>query len=121
MYNLSKLSSLLQQNGIEVALETSGCYELIGKVDWFCFSPKKFKKPNEESYVKANELKIIVNHPSDFKWAEEHAEKVNSSCLLYLQPEWTKRERFLPMIIDYVKENPKWNISLQTHKYLNIP
>jgi organic radical activating enzyme len=121
MYDLSILCKALKSNNIEVAIETSGCYELKGELDWYCFSPKKFKKPNQESYVKANELKVIISHPSDFKWAEEHAELVNSKCLLYLQPEWSKQERFLPLIIEYVKNHPKWKISLQTHKYLNIP
>lgn len=121
MYDLTKLVDTLQKSGITVGLETSGCYELKGNVDWYCFSPKKFKKPIEEAYVKCNELKVVINHPSDFEWAEGHASKVNEDCMLYLQPEWSKQERFLPMIIEYVKNHPKWKVSLQTHKFMNIP
>lgn len=121
MYDLTALINRLKKHEIEVAIETSGTYKLIGAIDWYCFSPKKFKEPIEEAYQKANELKIIINHPSDFEWAEMHASKVDSNCKLYLQPEWSKQERFLPMIIDFVKKNPKWRISLQTHKFMNIP
>ena len=121
MYDLTKLVDVLQKSGITVGLETSGCYELKGNIDWYCFSPKKFKKPIEEAYVKCNELKVVINHPSDFEWAESHASKVIKDCMLYLQPEWSKQERFLPMIIEYVKNHPKWKVSLQTHKFMNIP
>ncbi len=121
MYDLSTLINRLKTHEIEVAIETSGTYKLIGDIDWYCFSPKKFKEPIEEAYKKANELKIIINHPSDFEWAEMHASKVDSNCKLYLQPEWSKQERFLPTIIDFVKKHPKWRISLQTHKFMNIP
>lgn len=121
MYDLRHLVSRLHNLGIEIAIETSGTYNLIGDVDWYCFSPKKFKSPVEEAYQKADELKIIINHPSDFEWAESHALKVNPRCKLYLQPEWSKQERFLPAIIDFVKEKPNWRISLQTHKFMNIP
>jgi len=121
MYDLSYFVALLQENGIEVAIETSGTYKLNGNVDWYCFSPKKFKKPVEEAYQKATELKVVIFHLSDLKWAEEHATKTNKNCLLYLQPEWSKQEKLLPAIIDYVKRNKKWRISLQTHKYMNIP
>jgi 7-carboxy-7-deazaguanine synthase len=121
MYDLSTLINRLKTHEMEVAIETSGTYKLIGAIDWYCFSPKKFKEPIEEAYQKADELKIIINHPSDFEWAEMHASKVDSNCKLYLQPEWSKQERFLPTIIDFVKKNPKWRISLQTHKFMNIP
>jgi organic radical activating enzyme len=121
MYNLTTLVSELKKHNLEVAIETSGTYELIGAIDWYCFSPKKFKAPVLEAFTKASELKIVISHPSDFAWAEEHAEKVNANCKLYLQPEWSKQERFLPMIIDYVKNHPKWRVSLQTHKFMNIP
>ena len=121
MYDLTDLTNSLKKQNIELAIETSGCYELKGQIDWYCFSPKKFKKPVEQAYQLANELKIIISHPSDFKWAEEHASKVNDTCLLFLQTEWSKRERFLPEIIEFVKEHPKWRISLQTHKIMNIP
>ncbi len=121
MYDLTTLANRLKEQHIEVAIETSGTYPLLGAIDWYCFSPKKFKAPVDEAYSKASELKIIINHPSDFAWAEEHATKVSSNCNLYLQPEWSKQERFLPEIIAYVKNHPKWRISLQTHKFMNIP
>jgi len=121
MYDLTLLVNELHKYEYEVAIETSGCYELKGDIDWYCFSPKKFKKPIEEAYQKANELKIVIFHPSDFSWAEEHAAKINTECILYLQTEWSKKETILPLLIDYVKANPKWKISLQTHKYLDIP
>lgn len=121
MYDLTRLIEALKSRGIETAIETSGCYPLLGAIDWYCFSPKKFKAPNDEAYEKANELKVVIAHPSDFEWAEGHASKVASNCLLYLQPEWSKQERFLPLIIEYVKNHPKWKVSLQTHKFMNIP
>jgi 7-carboxy-7-deazaguanine synthase len=121
MHDLTELTSRLTKENIEIAIETSGCYPLKGFIDWYCFSPKKFKEPDSTAYQLANELKIIISHPSDFDWAETHASKVSKDCKLYLQTEWSKQERFLPLIIDYVKLNPKWKISLQTHKYMNIP
>lgn len=121
MYDLTELTDTLHEKNIEVAIETSGCYVLNGAIDWYCFSPKKFKKPVQDAYDKANELKVVIYHKSDLKWAEEHAALVNSNCFLYLQPEWSKREQLLPLIIEYIKLNPKWKISLQTHKYMDIP
>lgn len=121
LYDLTGLISRLKNNNIEVAIETSGTNSLVGDVDWYCFSPKKFKDPVDEAYAKASELKIIIFHKSDFQWAEGHAAKVNKDCQLFLQPEWSKQEQFLPQIIEYVKNNPKWRISLQTHKFMNIP
>jgi 7-carboxy-7-deazaguanine synthase len=121
MYDISSLTSALKAADIEIAIETSGCYPLQGAVDWYTFSPKKFKAPCEEAYGKANELKVIIAHPSDFEWAKKHAEKVSPTCKLYVQPEWSKQERFLSNVIDFVKENPSWRISLQTHKFMQIP
>lgn len=121
MYDLRPLVNRLHELKIEVAIETSGCYSLNGNIDWYCFSPKKFKAPVEEAYEKAHELKVVIFHASDFEWAEKHALKINDTCKLYLQPEWSKEEQLLPLIIEYVKNNPKWRISLQTHKYMNIP
>jgi organic radical activating enzyme len=121
LYDLTFLIKKLKTLKIEVAIETSGCYELKGIVDWYCFSPKKFKAPCEEAYQLANELKIIINHASDIAWAEKHAEKVKPSCKLYLQPEWSKSDSLLPLIIEFVKSNNKWRISLQTHKFMHIP
>ena len=120
--NLIELTHQLTLKNIEIAIETSGTFPLRGKVDWYCFSPKKFKKPIQEAYELADELKIIISHSSDFAWAEGHAEqlkKVNTK--LYMQPEWSKSDQFLPQIVDYVKEHPMWNISLQTHKFMDIP
>jgi organic radical activating enzyme len=121
MYDLTTLVDELKKQGKEVAIETSGCYPLSGNVDWYCFSPKKFKAPEEDAYDLADELKVVIFNKSDFEWAETHAERVNQGCELYLQPEWSKQEQFLPEIIEYVKEHPKWRISQQTHKFMNIP
>ena len=121
MYNLNELVNKLKENKMYVAIETSGVYSLNGDVDWYTFSPKKFKKPCEEAYKRANELKVIIYNKSDFNWALEHQAKVNSSCLLYLQPEWSKLDEMTPLIVDFIKENPSWKLSLQSHKYINIP
>ncbi len=121
MYDLLPLTTELKGEGIKTNIETSGVYPLTGIWDWVCFSPKKFKLPHISVYKKANELKIIVYNKSDFAWAEEHAAKINSDCELFLQPEWSKEKEMLPLIIEYVKENPKWKVSLQIHKYMNIP
>jgi 7-carboxy-7-deazaguanine synthase len=121
MYDLTLLTNELQGAAIKTNIETSGVYPLSGVWNWVCFSPKKFKAPHESVYDFANELKVIVYNRSDFEWAEEHAAKVNSDCELFLQPEWSREKDTLPWIIDYVKANPKWKISLQIHKYMNIP
>lgn len=121
MHDLTELTSLLKKNGFEIAIETAGVHPLKGHIDWYCFSPKKFKAPIDEAYSKANELKIVIAHPSDFEWAETHAQKVGPNCKLYLQTEWEKQDRLLPLIIDYIKRNKKWKISLQSHKYMQIP
>ena len=121
MHDLTDLTSVLKKNGFEIAIETAGVHPLQGHIDWYCFSPKKFKAPIDEAYSKANELKIVIAHPSDFEWAETHAQKVGPNCKLYLQTEWEKQERLLPLIIDYIKRNKKWRISLQSHKYMQIP
>lgn len=121
MYDLDNLTKTLKLNGFKTNIETSGAHPLSGQWDWICFSPKKFKKPLPEFYEAAHELKIIIFNKSDFKFAEEHALKVHPDCILYMQPEWDKREEMMPLIINYIKENPKWRMSIQTHKYLNIP
>lgn len=121
LYDLTELVNQLHAHQLEVAIETSGCYPILGAIDWVCFSPKKFKKPCTDVYEIADELKIIIFNKSDFAWAESHAELVPASCKLYLQVEWSKTEQLLPEIIAYVKENPKWRVSLQTHKYMQIP
>jgi organic radical activating enzyme len=121
MYDLSILTQRLARLGLRTHIETSGVYPLSGNWDWVCFSPKKFKNPDPGIFGRSHELKIIVYNKSDFAWAEEHAEKVNPSCHLFLQPEWSKEKEMLPIIVDYVKANPRWQVSLQIHKYMNIP
>ena len=121
IYNLDYLTAELQKRGIKTFIETSGAYPLSGSWDWICLSPKKFKAPRRDISPMAGELKIIVFNKSDFAWAEEHARHVSENCKFYLQPEWSKSAEMTPLIIDYVLQNPKWEISLQTHKYLNIP
>lgn len=121
MYNLSLLCDDLKSKGIRVHIETSGSHILNGDFDWVTLSPKKFKAPISESLAKANELKVVVYNKSDFKWAEEYAAQVSDECKLYLQPEWSKRDMMTPLIIDYLKQHPRWQLSLQTHKYINIP
>jgi len=121
IYNLELLCKHLKENLIKTFIETSGAYQLSGDWDWICLSPKKNMTPLPEIYLKANELKVIIFNLHDFIWAEEQSKKVNSSCYFYLQPEWSKQKELIPLIIEYVKKNPKWMISLQTHKYMNIP
>jgi len=120
MYNLQPLCNVLHQKGFTTHLETSGAYPLTGNWGWICFSPKKFKEPLPEIYPRADELKVIIYNQSDFDWAECFAKKVNEKCKLFLQPEWSRSDIMLPVIIDYVKLNPKWKISLQLHKFMNI-
>ncbi len=121
MYKMDGLTANLKEKGFYINVETSGAHPFSGAIDWVCLSPKKFKEPLPEWYDKADELKIIIFNKSDFKWAEQHAALVNDKCRLLLQPEWGKQELMTPLIVEYVKENPQWGISLQTHKYLNIP
>lgn len=121
MYDLFPLTRALREAGLKVNIETSGAHPLTGSFDWITLSPKKFKMPLPEICAHAQELKIIVFNKSDFAWAEEYAQKVSKHCQLYLQPEWDKSDAMLPLIIDYVKLNPQWRISLQTHKFMQIP
>ena len=121
MWELDYITNALQANNIKTHIETSGAYKLSGTWDWICLSPKKTKLPLAEIYLKCNELKVIVFNKNDFKFAEEQAAKVGPNCELFLQPEWSNREKMIPLIVDYVMKNPKWKVSLQTHKYLNIP
>lgn len=120
-WDMNLLTSKLKKQNLKVHIETSGCYEVTGAWDWFCLSPKKNKLPVESAYQIANELKVIIYNKHDFIFAEEQAEKVNPKAILFLQPEWSKKEEMTPLIVDYVMNNPKWRVSLQTHKYLNIP
>jgi 7-carboxy-7-deazaguanine synthase len=121
MHNLDELTSALALNGFKTNIETSGSSSLSGSWDWICLSPKKFKEPLAEILPLANELKVVVYNKSDFNWAEKYAEQVNSNCKLYLQAEWDKKEIVTPLIIDYIKANPKWQLSVQIHKYINVP
>ena len=121
MHNLHELTALLRHKKIRTHIETSGAHPLSGAWNWICLSPKKFKAPLDKVIVAANELKVVVYHKSDFDWAEQYAAKVNDDCLLYLQPEWSKEKEITPLIINYIQQNPKWILSVQTHKYLNIP
>lgn len=121
MWDMSVLTTKLKNEDLQVHIETSGAYSVTGNWDWFCLSPKKTKLPVQEAYDIADELKIIIYNKHDFQFAEEQAAKVNEKAVLFLQPEWSKKEEMTPLIIDYVMKNPKWRISLQTHKYLNIP
>ena len=121
MYDLGPLTALLKEKGFTTNIETSGAHPFSGDFDWVCFSPKKFKKPHPSIYQEADELKVVVFHSSDFDFAEEHAKLVNEDCELRLQPEWSKAEKFTPSIINYAKNHPNWKISLQTHKFMDIP
>jgi len=121
LYNLSYLTQELKRRGMETFIETSGAYELTGQWDWICLSPKKNAEPRQGICKIADELKIIVHNKDDFKWAEKNASKVSAMCRLFLQPEWSKRDEIMPLIVDYVMNNPKWMVSLQTHKYMRIP
>lgn len=121
LHNLDQLTKALQTLGFETNIETSGSSSLSGSWNWICVSPKKFKAPLPQILPLANELKIVVFNKSDFKWAETYAAQVNSNCKLYLQPEWDKANIITPLIIDYIKTNPQWQLSLQIHKYINVP
>ncbi len=120
-WDMGPLTTMLKAEDLQTHIETSGAYKLTGVWDWICLSPKKMKLPTTEIYQKADELKMIIFNKDDFRFAEAQAAKVSKNCILYLQPEWSKREKMIPEIVDYVMKNPQWKVSLQTHKYLNIP
>ncbi len=120
-YPLGPLTELLKGRGLRIYIETSGTEPLLGSVDWICVSPKKRVAPLKDNLKAANELKVVVSHPDDFLWAEENACMTGNGCLLYLQPEWGRMREVMPLIVDYVKEHPKWRVSLQTHKFMEIP
>ncbi|WP_347050780.1 7-carboxy-7-deazaguanine synthase QueE [Flavobacterium olei] len=120
-WDMTLLTQKLKNNNLKVHIETSGAFELSGTWDWICLSPKKNKLPTQTVYDNAHELKVIIHNKHDFIFAEEQAELVNRNAILFLQPEWSKKEEMTPLIVDYVMNNPKWRVSLQTHKYLNIP
>jgi len=120
MYDLSYLTNQLHTLNVEIAVETSGAYELRGEYDWICLSPKKFKKPLDSVISKAHELKIVVFNKSDIEWAETHSKQVPEHCKLYLQAEWEKKEKMYDLILFYITQNSQWRISVQTHKYLGV-
>jgi len=121
MHDCGALTAALKSAGFETNIETSGAYPLSGNWDWICISPKKFKAPLPEVLAAAHEFKVVVFHKSDLVWMKQFLPLLSANCKLYLQPEWSKSETILPMIIAFAKENPEWRISLQTHKFLNIP
>lgn len=121
MHDLGPLTGALRAAGLKTNIETSGAHPLSGIWDWICLSPKKFKAPIPEVIAAANELKVIVYNHSDFAWGESFAEQVNSSCRLFLQPEWSRADKMTPAIVDYIKEHPCWELSLQVHKYIGVP
>lgn len=121
LHNLDHLTTALHKAGFQTNIETSGSSPLSGQWDWICLSPKKFKAPRPEILPLANELKVVVFNKTDFAWAEQHAAQTNPNCKLYLQVEWSRRQQMMPLIVDYIKANPKWQISVQIHKYINVP
>lgn len=121
LHDLTPLTVALHKAGLRIHIETSGSSPLSGALDWITLSPKKFKAPLADVLPFASELKIVVFNKSDFAWAETWAAQVSPECRLFLQPEWSKREGMTPMIVDYIKANPQWQLSLQTHKYINVP
>ena len=121
LYNLDALTTALKKAGFEINIETSGSSPMSGNWDWVCLSPKKFKAPLSESIAAASELKVVIFNKHDFEWAETYAKQVPASCKLYLQPEWDKANEITPLIIEYIKANPKWELSAQLHKYIQVP
>ena len=121
LHPLDKLTNTIHALGKRTHMETAGTNAITGQWDWITLSPKKFKPCLEENYPKASELKVVVYHKSDLKWAKEMGAKCSSTCKLYIQPEWSKRDGILPEILNFIQENPNWALSLQTHKYINIP
>lgn len=121
LHQLDELTAAIEAKGYLTNIETSGSSALSGNWNWICLSPKKFKAPLPEVITAANELKVVIFNKHDFDWAEQFAVQVNKNCRLYLQPEWDKRDSITPLIVDYIKANPKWQLSLQTHKYINVP
>ena len=121
LHNLDALTNELKNAGLQTNIETSGSSPLSGKWDWICLSPKKFKEPLPEVINVASELKIIIYNKSDFAWAGKYAALVPASCKLYLQPEWSKADQMTPLMVDYIKAHPQWELSLQIHKYINVP
>lgn len=121
LYPLDPLTDALHERGLEIFLETSGSHPFSGRFDWVCLSPKRRQPPLKEAFARADELKVIVETEEDFEWAERNAREVSLRCRLYLQPEWSVSEQVMPLLVEYAKAHPRWNISIQTHKYMHIP
>jgi 7-carboxy-7-deazaguanine synthase len=121
MHDCKALTDALKEKNIQTNIETSGAYAITGNWDWLCVSPKKFKPPLASVLEKANELKVVIFNKSDFAWAEQHAAQIGINCKLYLQPEWSKHDEMTALIVEYVKNNPQWEMSIQMHKYINVP
>ncbi len=121
MYPLDPLTDALHARGLEIFLETSGSHPFSGRFDWVCLSPKRQQPPLKEAFRQADELKVIIESEEDFAWAEENAREVSRRCRLYLQPEWSRSEQIMPLLVEYAKAHPEWSISIQTHKYMRIP
>jgi len=121
LHNLDPLTTALKAAGFQTNIETSGSSPMSGQWDWVCLSPKKFKAPLSENVALAHELKVVVFNNSDFEWAETYAKQTNPDCKLFLQPEWDKQTQITPVVIEYVKANPKWELSAQLHKYIQVP
>lgn len=121
LYPLDPLCDALHERGLEIFLETSGSHPFSGRFDWVCLSPKRQQPPLKEAYRQADELKVIIESEEDFAWAEKNAREVSKKCRLYLQPEWSRAEQMMPLIVEYAKAHPEWSISIQSHKYMHIP
>lgn len=121
LYPLGPLTAELHARGLEIFLETSGSHPFSGEFDWICLSPKRRQEPRPEAFERADELKVIIESDADFEWAELNAARVGSRCRLYLQPEWSVADSVMPAIVEFAKASPRWNISVQTHKYMHIP
>lgn len=121
MHRLEALTDALRSRGLRTHLETSGTHPLTGTWDWVTLSPKKFKPTRDEYYAVANELKVIVYNKHDLEWGQTHAERLQQGALRYFQPEWDERDSSIPMILNHIRENTQWRISLQTHKYIGVP
>ncbi|MDE7069558.1 MAG: 7-carboxy-7-deazaguanine synthase QueE [Alistipes sp.] len=121
LYPLGPLTAALKERGLKIFLETSGSHPFSGYFDWVCLSPKRRQPPLAEAFWRADELKVIVEEEEDLRWAEENAARVERECMLFLQPEWSASERIMPVLVEYAKAHPAWNISIQTHKYMRIP
>jgi 7-carboxy-7-deazaguanine synthase len=121
LHDLTALTQAIQNLQIRTHIETSGTNPISGDWDWICFSPKRFKKPLEMYFELSDELKVVIAHKNDLRWAKEFEAKMHKNCKLYIQPEWDNRNEMTKLCTDFIKENPNWSLSLQTHKYIDIP